>query len=249
MIATLRSRALRFALGTAAGIAFAASGVTVAGAQEGASDDRAIMLVTLPLHEEALDDFMPIMHENVRESRAEPGNIAFNVYSLEDGGSDLFLVELWESEEALASHMETPHLGAVETAVETALRAPATTVNLVELSPTVAPAEIPSPATTRNVIVSLQLLPEERDAFVEVLLDTVEPSRSAPGNLGFDVYQDIEDPNAIVLVERWESAEAHEAHLEQDYNEPLNAIFESSIAEPLVDGPDGRRLAQDVSEG
>lgn len=210
-------------------------------------DEPVIMLVTLPIQEDSLGEFLPVMQRNVQQSRLESGNISFDVYQRETGESDLFLFERWETQAALDEHMQTAHLLAVETALEHTLREgedPAT-VHLIALSDSAPQQTIPSPQTTRNVVVSLYIKPEAREAFVAALLATVEPSRAAPGNYEFDVYQDVSDPNALVIVERWESVAAHEAHLEQPYNEPLNAIFESSLARPLGEG---RRLLSDVAE-
>lgn len=208
------------------------------------TDEAVTMFVTLPIQPDALESFLPVMRENIAGSRAEPGNISFDVYRSEGGGADLFLIERWESEAALDTHMQTPHLQAVITRVETDLRAPAEEVRLTRLSDPAPWPEVDDPLPTRNLIVSLQIRPERRDEFVEALLATVEPARAAPGAIVFDVYQHEDDPNALVIIERWESPQAHEAHLEQPYNEPLNAIFEESLARPLAEG---RRLLSDVS--
>lgn len=141
--------------------------------------------------------------------------------------------------------MQTPHLRAVAEAAQNALAGPEVSVRLRALSETAPWPAVADPDATRNLIISLQIRPERRAAFVEALLATVAPSRAAPGNLGFDVYEDINDPNALVIVERWTAPAAHEAHLAQPYNAPLNAIFEDSLARPLAEG---RRLLRDVSQ-
>ncbi len=43
-------------------------------------------------------------------SRAEAGNIMYSYYIPTDGGDDLFLLEKWRDEAALAEHGKQPHL-------------------------------------------------------------------------------------------------------------------------------------------
>ncbi|OUX96604.1 MAG: hypothetical protein CBB65_15855 [Hyphomonadaceae bacterium TMED5] len=75
------------------------------------------MLNTLPISEQAIDDFLPVMQNNAQNSREEEGNITFEVFMNEDGSSTIYLFEEWESAEALEEHMETPHLQAVAAVV------------------------------------------------------------------------------------------------------------------------------------
>ena len=43
-------------------------------------------------------------------SRAEAGNILYDYYIPADGSGDLFLLEKWRDEDALAEHGKQPHL-------------------------------------------------------------------------------------------------------------------------------------------
>ena len=43
-------------------------------------------------------------------SRAEAGNIVYDYYIPTEGGDDLFLLEKWSDEAALAEHGKQPHL-------------------------------------------------------------------------------------------------------------------------------------------
>ena len=43
-------------------------------------------------------------------SRAEAGNIVYDYYIPTEGGDDLFLLEKWRDEAALAEHGKQPHL-------------------------------------------------------------------------------------------------------------------------------------------
>jgi len=193
---------------------------------------------------EAMDRFLSVMRANARASREEVGNVSFDVYRGEDGGTELLLMERWADESAVEAHGRTPHLQAVVGRVEGDLNGAPQELHLVRLSPMAPDKPIADPTATRNVAVTLHAKPEKREAFQQALLDVVEPSRAAPGNLAFDVYRHQDDENTFFIMERWTNAAAHEAHLAQPYNEPLNAILEGTLAQPLGKG---RRLLSDVA--
>ncbi|WAJ28234.1 putative quinol monooxygenase [Antarcticirhabdus aurantiaca] len=199
---------------------------------------------TISVKPEAMDGFLAVMRENARASRAEEGNVSFDVYGREEGGNELFLMERWADRAAVEAHGRTPHLQAVVARVDGDLAAAPQEQPLVRLSPMAPEKPIANPAATRNVAVTIHVKPEMRERFQATLLDVVEPSRAAPGNLAFDVYHHADDENAFFIMERWTSVAEHEAHLEQPYNEPLNAIFEESLAQPLGEG---RRLLKDLA--
>jgi len=53
------------------------------------------------------------------------------------------------------------------------------------------------------------------------LREMVEPTRAEPGCLAYDVYVDPNDSTFAVLVERYESNDAFEAHLATNHFERL----------------------------
>jgi quinol monooxygenase YgiN len=64
------------------------------------------------------------------------------------------------------------------------------------------------------VHVHLKVKPELLDSFIEATLDNARNSHQEPGNLRFDLFQDIEDPTRFVLTEIYESVEAAARHKE-----------------------------------
>jgi quinol monooxygenase YgiN len=65
----------------------------------------------------------------------------------------------------------------------------------------------------RALVVTIQIVPEHREAFMEALLDDARGSvGNEPGCLRFDVLQDLEDPNRIHLYEVYRDEAAIEAH-------------------------------------
>lgn len=216
-----------------------------------ASNDTAhsniIMLNTLPVSPEALDSFLPVMQNNAQRSREESGNISFDVFQKESGSPTIFLFEQWKSKDALDTHMQTPHLNAVIDAAGTAMQKglKEDSLKLQKLTSDDEPTDIETPLQTRNVLVKLQAKPEQLEALIAALMDVAKPSRGAEGNIRWDVYQGIENPNTLVIFERWQSIEDHERHQIQPYNQPVVSVMETALAEPI--STENRFLLKDVS--
>ena len=63
------------------------------------------------------------------------------------------------------------------------------------------------------LIVTIQIQPEHREAFMESMLDDARGSNNdEPGCLRLDVLQDSEDPNRIHLYEVYKDQAALDAH-------------------------------------
>lgn len=61
-------------------------------------------------------------------------------------------------------------------------------------------------------IVTIEITPGAREAFLEAMQTNCEESRAEPGNIRFDVLGDPEDPNRFTIYEVFESAEALDHH-------------------------------------
>ena len=64
------------------------------------------------------------------------------------------------------------------------------------------------------LLVTIQIQPEHREAFLESMLDDARGSvNDEPGCLRFDVIQDETDPNKIYLYEVYKDEAAFQEHL------------------------------------
>lgn len=61
------------------------------------------------VRQECLVQAVEMMRELVAETRKENGCIVYEVYQDKDRENILTMIEEWQSEEALAAHMKTPH--------------------------------------------------------------------------------------------------------------------------------------------
>lgn len=57
---------------------------------------------------------------------------------------------------------------------------------------------------------------DDVDELKSLLTEAAGMSRQEPGCLRFEVYHSQDDPAKLLLVERWESKEAWEAHKERE---------------------------------
>lgn len=199
------------------------------------------------IKEDKWDGYLSAMQNNIANSRQEPENISFTLYQPEDGKYQALWFERFENKAAYIQHQEYDYLKTVIKTVEESAAGEVTAIALKEVAEVPA-VEIPAeakPRGTRNVIVLFDVKPERRQDFINAIAEVTPHARQAPGNLGFNTFQYEDDPNKFVLVEGWESAEAHETHLVQDYSKKLDAAIEGIfVSNPM----DTRWLAKDISQ-
>ena len=68
-------------------------------------------------------------------------------------------------------------------------------------------------ADTLVMLAELTIQPEKRDEFLNYTVENLEISRSAAGNIAFDILIDETRPNQVIFYEVWESAEAQQAYM------------------------------------
>lgn len=74
--------------------------------------------------------------------------------------------------------------------------------------------------------------PECADELEHELRARVAPTTAQPGNIEFSLYRSLDDPAAIVAIERWASRADWEHHLQGPHVTSLMAVFESVLAGP-----------------
>ncbi len=69
-----------------------------------------VVTVTLTIKPESRAQFLPIMLENAQRSTSEePGCHQFDVCISLDNENEVLLYELYDDEDAFATHLQTPH--------------------------------------------------------------------------------------------------------------------------------------------
>lgn len=83
--------------------------------------------------------------------------------------------------------------------------------------------------------------PQQREALLAALEKNVRESRKEPGNVSFEVFEDITTPGIFYLIEDWRNKEAIEAHREsshfkeymqeaQNFLEQRTAVYASHVS-------------------
>jgi quinol monooxygenase YgiN len=66
---------------------------------------------------------------------------------------------------------------------------------------------------TQLQVIARYVVPEENhDRVLDLLRAVADESRQEPGNVSFDVFENVDDPTRVVLLERYSSREAFAAH-------------------------------------
>jgi quinol monooxygenase YgiN len=68
---------------------------------------------------------------------------------------------------------------------------------------------------TQLQAIARYIVPEQnRERVLTLLREVARRSREEPGNLSFDIFENVDDPTRVVLLERYLSRDAFAAHRE-----------------------------------
>lgn len=76
-----------------------------------------------------------------------------------------------------------------------------------------------------------KIKPEKRERFLELARPGLKATLQEPGNISYDLYEDIQQPNTFIYFEEWQSREALQEHLKQPYIVPLIEEISDLLAE------------------
>lgn len=94
-----------------------------------------VNLIDIHVHPESAEAFQRITLENVRHSRQEPGIARFDLIRHVDDPAHFLLVEVFRSEEAIASHRETAHYRVWKEEVESMMARPRQALHFLSVAP------------------------------------------------------------------------------------------------------------------
>ncbi len=84
------------------------------------------------------------------------------------------------------------------------------------------------------ILVTLRMTvrPEKRHDVLEAMRGMLEPTRVERGCLSYRLYEEVENRDALILVEEWETQENLESHLLTDNQRRLFELMELSNEQP-----------------
>ena len=77
-----------------------------------------IVAVTIFVKPERVKDFIEATLDNARNTRAEPGNLRFDIAQAEDDPNRFLLYEAYKVKEGFAKHQQTEHYARWKSAVQ-----------------------------------------------------------------------------------------------------------------------------------
>jgi len=76
-----------------------------------------------------------------------------------------------------------------------------------------------------NLVATFRAKAEAIDTVRDMIVAYGHVVRSEPGNIFFEIYTDVTDDAAFVIIERYENRQAFEAHLAGPEGAPFNAAL------------------------
>lgn len=199
-----------------------------------------------PIKESMWLDFVAAVQDNVANSRKEPGNIAFSLYQPEDGSLEPIWFERFDSKAAHNFHKDQEHFKNAIAVIQRSLAgdAKAITLRTMDELPVIDPIKATESGLSRYIVTIYAVQPENRLQFIDAVVLLGFKARNEEGNIEFNPYVNIEDPNVFVIMEGWETKADHESFMEQ---KAINA-FRTSTQGIFVGDPSATRwVLKDIS--
>jgi quinol monooxygenase YgiN len=80
----------------------------------------------------------------------------------------------------------------------------------------------------------IRTAPDKRDEVHRILRRLLEPTRVRGGCLACHVYQDVEDPDVLALVQEWATTDELERYLRSEDRQNLVAVMELASRRPEI---------------
>ena len=85
-----------------------------------------------------------------------------------------------------------------------------------------------------TVIAHIRARPGKEAQVREALQNLVEPTRTEAGCSRYDLHCDLKDPAHFMFVERWESTEAHDRHMDSEHIAEFVMASRGAIGESTI---------------
>jgi len=195
-------------------------GAAVAAGQgvESPSRGQVTVLTQFVAKPDRVNDVCGALLRLVEPSRAESGNVSYDLHRLKNNPAAFYLLANWANQVALDQHMASGYVRILlnEQAVPD-LVAPPLVSNARPLSNpdtrSDRPRANPNSPDQVTLVPFFTIKTGEVDAVRHAHLVMVEPTRAEPGCLDYDLYQSSEDPSVMFFYENWSDPDALAAHM------------------------------------
>jgi len=143
-------------------------------------------------------------------TRADPGQLRCEVMSRLGQPHQLVILEAWSDAAAFETHRTSPHAAELGERIAAIRNAPID--ERVHIGVSVGPLRPGPTGDAVYVLTHVDVIPPRKDDGLAAVTRLADESRSAAGNLRFEVLQQTNRPNHFTVVEIWKDAPAAEAH-------------------------------------
>ncbi len=229
-----------------AGLSIAAGSACAATPAAAPSSIPYANLSTLHVKAAQLQPFLQALRHNAANARKEAGNLSFTVFQSESAPTTLYVLEQWKDQAAYETHMTQPALLEMHKAAQADLEGGISHMRIVPATADagIQPKQIDHANLTSNLLVFLSVKASESSKFHADVAKVTPIFRAAPGNIAFDVYQNVGDSNEMVQLERWTTDATHQENLKRPVIQTIRAGYAVTLAKPMLDG---RVLLKDVT--
>lgn len=84
-----------------------------------------------------------------------------------------------------------------------------------------------------TMLVTFKVKPEMINVFKQVLADDIIQARQESGYMAMDLFAAKDDPNTLLLLERWQNQLALDHHFAQPYTKAILELTETALTSPL----------------
>jgi quinol monooxygenase YgiN len=155
-------------------------------------------------------------------ARKDEGNLGLEVLQRIDRPNQFVLLGAWNNAQAYEAHTAAAHTKKLNEAIGPVLAAPNDTRRHGGLALQTGGG---SPDAI-FVVTHVDVIPPQRDNGLAAVKQLAEDSRKHPGNLRFEVWQQVDRLNHFTVVEAWASRAAYDAHIVQ----PQTKDFRTKLA-------------------
>jgi quinol monooxygenase YgiN len=190
--------------------------------------------VAKPGREAAVRD---VLLNLVEPSRAEAGNVSFDVHELKNMPWAFYILSNWKTQASLDKHVAGGHIRMLLDQAAPDLVASPTEKRARMLSSPDANPDRARPSARSSTQVTLvpffSIKPGQVDAVGQAHLRMVDRTRAEPGCLDYDLYQSVDNPSMMFFYENW----TDEAALDQHMNTPAFHQVVRGEIDPLLAVP------------
>jgi quinol monooxygenase YgiN len=143
-------------------------------------------------------------------TRQENGNVRCEVVQRIGQSNQFVILTVWKNQTVFEAHGQGANLRDMREKIAAIRNAP--TDERVHTGLSVGPLDSKAARGALYVVTHVDVIPPRKDDGVAALKQLGDDSRTADGNLRFEVVQQTNRPNHFTVVEVWQSAKAVEAH-------------------------------------